>query len=210
MIGARKPGRKLSVISGRVLTGEMMAEKIVHDRTAEEPGYGGVAKFLHWLIVALLIVQFAIAWTMPDINPSTPPSTLVDLHFSIGVTILSIVLLRLLWRWRYPVPLISDYVPVWQDWTARATHFLLYLLLFVLPILGWVDAGFRGLSINFYETVTIPPIIGASRALAGETGDIHTLASYVLLGVVGLHVLATLYHHFWLRDRVFYRMLPGK
>jgi cytochrome b561 len=209
MIGARKLGRKLSVISGRVLTGEMMAEKIVQARTAEQPGYGGVAKFLHWLIVALLIVQFVAAWTMPDINPRTPPSTLVDLHFSIGVTILFVALVRLLWRWRYPVPLIGDNVPVWQDWTARATHFLLYLLLFVLPILGWVDAGFRGLSINFYEIVTIPPIVGASRALAGKTGDIHTLVSYVLLGVVGLHVLATLYHHFWLRDRVFYRMLPG-
>lgn len=186
-----------------------MVERLVEKRTATQPGYGGGAKFLHWLIVALLIVQFAVAWTMPDINPRTPPSTLVDLHFSIGVTILFVALLRLLWRWRHPVPLISDNVPVWQDWTARATHALLYLLLFVLPILGWIDAGFRDLPINFYGMVTIPPIVAASRALAGTTGDIHTLASYLLLGIVGLHVLAALYHHFWLRDRVFLRMLPG-
>jgi len=186
-----------------------MEEKLVQERTAKEPGYGSVAKFLHWLIVALLIAQFAVAWTMPDINPRTPPNTLVDLHFSIGVTILFIALLRLLWRWRYPVPLMSDNVPVWQDWTARVTHGLLYLLLFLLPILGWVDAGFRALPINIYEMVTIPPIIGASRALAGTTGDIHALVSYVLLGIVGLHVLAALYHHLWLRDRVFLRMLPG-
>ena len=192
------------------LTGRVMSERIVEARTAKAPGYGGVAKGLHWLIVVLLIVQFTIAWTMPDINPRTPPSTLVDLHFSIGVTILFIALLRLLARWRYPVPLINDNVPVWQDWTARATHGLLYLLLFVLPILGWVDAGFRGLPIHFYGMVTIPPIVAVSRGLAGTTGDIHTLVSYALLGVVGLHVLATLYHHFWLRDRVFYRMLPGE
>ena len=147
-----------------------MEEKLVQERTAKEPGYGSVAKFLHWLIVALLIAQFAVAWTMPDINPRTPPNALVDLHFSIGVTILFVALLRLLWRWRHPVPLISDNVPVWQDWTARATHALLYLLLFVLPILGWIDAGFRELAINFYAMVTIPPIVGASRALAGRTG----------------------------------------
>jgi cytochrome b561 len=187
-----------------------MPDKVIEERTATHPGYGGVAKALHWLIVLLLIVQYAVAWTMPDINPRTPPNTLVDLHFSIGVTILAIAVLRLLWRWRYPVPLISDNVPVWQDWTARATHALLYLLLFVLPILGWIDAGFRGLAIHFYELVTIPPIVGASRALAGTTGDIHTFISYVLLGVIGLHVLATLYHHFWLRDRVFLRMLPSR
>jgi cytochrome b561 len=187
-----------------------VAEKIIEERTAKEPGYGGVAKILHWLIVALLVVQFAVAWTMPDINPRTPPDALVDLHFSLGVTILFIAAVRLLWRWRYPVPLISDNVPVWQDWSARATHALLYLLLFLLPILGWVDAGFRALPTHFYEMVTIPPIVPAMRSLAGETGDIHTLVSYVLLGVVGLHVLAALYHHFWLRDRVLLRILPGK
>ena len=186
-----------------------MVEKVVQERTAEHPGYGGVAKFLHWLIVVLLIAQFAVAWTMPDINPRTPPDTLVDLHFSIGVTILFLALLRLVWRWRYPVPLISDNVPAWQDWAARTTHALLYLLLFLLPILGWVDAGFRALPIHFYEMVTIPPIVPAVRSLAGRTGDIHTLLSYVLLGIVGLHVLAALYHHFWLRDRVLLRMLPG-
>jgi cytochrome b561 len=187
-----------------------MAENVIEERMARNPAYGGVAKALHWLIVVLLIAQYAIAWTMPDINPRTPPSRLIDLHFSIGVTILFLAVVRLFWRWRYPVPLISDNVPVWQDWSARATHGLLYLLLFALPLLGWIDAGFRDLSINFYGLATIPPIIAASRALAGTTGDIHTLASYVLLGVIGLHVLATLYHHFWLRDRVFYRMLPGK
>jgi cytochrome b561 len=188
----------------------MMAETAIKERTARAPSYGSVAKTLHWLIVALLIAQYAIAWTMPDINPRTPPSILIDFHFSIGVTILFLAVVRLLWRWRYPVPLISDDVPAWQDWAARTTHGLLYLLLFLLPILGWIDAGFRALAIHFYELVTIPPIVGAQRALAGRTGDIHTLVSYILLGVIGLHVLATLYHHFWLRDRVFYRMLPGK
>jgi cytochrome b561 len=208
MIGAPKLGRKLSVISGRV-RGAVMVEKLVQERTAKHPGYGGVAKFLHWLIVALLIVQFAVAWTMPDINPRTPPDALVDLHFSLGVTILLIAVLRLWWRWRYPVPLLRDNVPVWQDWTARATHALLYLLLFLLPILGWIDAGFRALPIHFYEIVTIPPVVPAVRSLAGTTGDIHTFVSYVLLGIVGLHVLAALYHHLWLRDRVLLRMLPG-
>jgi cytochrome b561 len=187
-----------------------MVERMIEERTAREPAYGGVARTLHWLIVTLLMVQFAIAWTMPEINPRTKPETLINLHFSVGVTILFVALLRLLWRCGHPVPLISDKVPVWQDRTARATHALLYLLLLVLPILGWVDAGFRGFPIDFFGIATIPPLVAPSRSLAGTTGDIHTLVSYVLLGVVGLHVLATLYHHFWLRDRVFFRMLPDR
>ena len=78
----------------------IVAEKAIEERTARTPAYGGVAKTLHWLIVALLIAQYAIAWTMPDINPRTPPNTLVYLHFSIGVTILCFAVVRLLWRWR--------------------------------------------------------------------------------------------------------------
>lgn len=186
-----------------------MAEQIVEARTAKATGYDGVAKTLHWLIVLLLIAQYTIAWTMPDINPRTPPNTLIDFHFSIGVTILALAVLRLLWRWTHPVPLITDNVPAWQNWAARATHFLLYLLLFVLPILGWIDAGFRALPIRFYELATIPPIIAASRALAGRTGDIHTFVSYILLAVIGLHVLAALYHYLVRRDGVLQRMLPS-
>jgi cytochrome b561 len=182
---------------------------MVEARTAGTPGYDGVAKMLHWLIVALLIAQFAIAWTMPDIHPGTVPDTLINLHFAIGVTILALAILRLVWRFGHPVPLIRDNVPAWQHWIARATHVLLYLLIFLLPLLGWADACFRGYAIDYFGLVTIPQILPASRALAGETGDIHTLVSYVLLGVVGLHVLAALYHHFWLRDRVLTRMLPG-
>lgn len=176
---------------------------------ARAPGYDGVAKTLHWLIVALLIAQFAIAWTMPDINPRTVPGTLVNLHFAIGVTILALAILRVLWRFGHPVPLLRDNVPAWQHWTARATHWLLYLLLFLLPILGWMDANFRGYAVDYFGLATIPQILPAVPALAGRMGDIHTFVSYVLLGVVGLHVLAALYHHFLLRDRVLTRMLPG-
>lgn len=72
-----------------------------------------------------------------------------------------------------------------------------------------MDANFRGYAIDYFGLATIPQILPAVPALAGRTGDIHTLVSYVLLGVVGLHVLAALYHHLRLRDRVLTRMLPG-
>ena len=185
-----------------------MVERLVEKRTAAQPGYDGVAKTLHWLILLLLIAQYAIAWTMPHIGRNTPAEGLVSLHFSIGITILAVALLRLLWRWTHPAPTLRGIVPAWQHGLAYASHVLLYLLLLVLPILGWVDACFRGYSIDFFGLFTIPQLIASSSALAGRTGDIHAFVGTVLLVVIGLHVLAALYHLIVRRDGVFSRMLP--
>lgn len=180
---------------------------MVEQRFAHEPRYGAAAKLLHWLILALLVAQYAVAWTMPDIGPGTQPETLIDLHMSLGLTILAVAAMRLIVRILYPVPLISDNVPAWQQWSARASHGLLYVILFALPLLGWFAASGRGWAIDFWGA-NAPRLMGKSD-WAGALGDDHTYLSYVLLGLVGLHVLAALYHHVWLRDRVLVRMLPG-
>jgi cytochrome b561 len=181
---------------------------MIEERTAQAPGYGGVAKTLHWLIVALIIVQFGIAWIMPGLRPGTQPETLASLHLSVGATILLVVILRLLWRITHPVPLITDNIPPWQDWTARATHALLYLLLFLVPLLGWADASSRSWSIGLFGLGTIPPL-PVDASWTDTLGNLHSFFAYALLTVAGLHLAATLYHHFWLRDRVLSRMLPG-
>ena len=180
---------------------------MVEQRFAGEPRYGAAAKFLHWLVLALLVVQYGIAWIMPDIGPETQPETLINLHMSLGLTILIVAALRLILRLLYPVPPIADNVPAWQQWAARATHGLLYAILFALPLLGWVAASGRGWVIDLWGA-SAPRLIEES-SLAGPIGDYHSDLSYVLLGLVGLHVLAALYHHIWLRDRVLVRMLPG-
>jgi cytochrome b561 len=169
---------------------EIMVEHLVEKRAAAQPGYDSVAKTLHWLILVLLIAQYGVAWTMPNIGRNTPAVGLVSLHFSIGVTILAIVILRLLWRWTHPVPTLRGIVPSWQVALAYLSHGLLYLVLLVLPILGWVDSGFRGYSIDFFGLFTIPQLIASSPALAGRTGDIHAFVGTLLLILVGLHVLA--------------------
>jgi cytochrome b561 len=188
----------------------MMVEHFVEKSTAEPAGYDSVAKTLHWLILLLLIAQYSVAWTMPDIGRNTPAVGLISLHFSIGVTILAIAILRLLWRWTHPVPALRGIVPAWQYGLAYLSHGLLYLVLLVLPILGWVDSCFRGYSIDFFGLFTIPQLLASSPALAGRTGDIHAFIGTVLLVLVGLHVLAALYHLIVRRDGVFSRMLPGR
>jgi len=172
-------------------------------------GYTGTAKVLHWLIVALLIAQFTFAWTMPHIGRNTPITTLISLHFTFGVIILAVAIVRLLWRLGHREPDPEAEIPPWQLTTARIVHWSLYSLLVVVPLLGWINASWRNMSVVMFG-LELPKLI-PSRAPGWQwTGDVHgVLANYAMLILVGLHVLAGLYHYFIRRDRVLQRMLPG-
>jgi cytochrome b561 len=172
--------------------------------------YTSTAKLLHWLIVALLIAQFIFAWTMPHIGRNTPVTTLISLHFTFGIIVLGVAIARLAWRATHREPAPLDGVPPWQVLSARVLHWSLYVLLFVVPILGWINASWRGMPISMFGT-ELPQLV-ATRAPGWRwTGDVHALLSnYLMLTLVGLHVLAALYHYFIRRDQVLQRMLPGR
>lgn len=176
---------------------------------ANTSGYTSSTKFLHWLIVALLIVQFIVAWTMPHIGRNTPVTKLISLHFTVGIVILAVAILRLVWRVIQGEPTPLDDVPPWQTQSSRVIHWLLYLLLIVMPALGWINASWRDMPILLFG-LELPKLIG-TRALGWRwTGDVHNLlANYMMLTLVGLHILAGLYHYFIRRDHILQRMLPG-
>lgn len=176
----------------------------------DTPGYTGTAKFLHWLVLALLIVQFITAWTMPSIRRDTPVDTLISLHFSFGALILLVALVRLLWRMLHRKPAPEPGMPKWQMTSSEVIHWLLYVLLLVVPLLGWINASWRGMPVVMFG-LPLPQLI-ATRAPGWQwTGDVHGfLADYVMLTVVGLHVAAALYHWIVVRDGVLQRMLPGR
>jgi cytochrome b561 len=178
--------------------------------SSAKPAYTGTARLLHWLIVALLIVQFIIAWIMPEMRRDTPLTTLIDLHFSFGMAILLVAILRLIWRVTHAEPEPEDGLPPWQVASARVMHWLLYLLLFVVPILGWINASWRGYPVTLFGLFEMPKLVADHAPNWRFTGDLHgLLANYVLLALVGIHVAAALYHYFIRRDGVLQRMLPG-
>jgi cytochrome b561 len=176
---------------------------------ANTGGYTFTAKFLHWLIVALLVAQFIVAWTMPHIGRNTPVTTLISLHFSFGIVILAVAIVRLLWRAIQGEPAPLDGLPPWQVQSARVIHWLLYLLLLVVPVLGWINASWRGMPVVLFG-LELPKLIGTRAPGWRWTGDVHNLlANYMMLTLVGLHILAGLYHYFIRRDYVLQRMLPS-
>lgn len=181
----------------------------VISKSKNAPSYSGTAKALHWTILVLLIVQFIVAWTMPEIRRDTKPETLINLHLSVGVLILVVAVIRLAWRATHAEPPPHDGLPPWQVQSARVMHWLLYALLFVLPVLGWINASWRGFPVVMFG-LELPKLVARRAPGFRWTGDVHgLLANYLMLALVGLHVAAALYHYFVRRDRVLQRMLPG-
>lgn len=181
-----------------------------HAGHAHPGGYGATAKALHWAIVALLIVQFILAWIMPEIHRDTKPETLINLHLSFGALILGLAIVRLGRRLIEGEAETPICLTAWERLGSRITHWLLYLLLVVVPILGWINASWRGFPVNLFGLIELPKLVATRAAGFGWTGDVHGLLSnYLLLALVGLHVAAALYHYFIRRDRILQRMLPG-
>ena len=171
--------------------------------------YGVVAKAFHWLIFLLIAAQMVIALVMPHIGRNTKPEGLVDLHLSVGALIIVVVLARLAWRVTHPVAAFSQDVAPWMQFSAKAVHVLLYIVLIVMPVLGWANASTRGFPVTLFGAVPLPKLLPTHMKNGGLIGDVHTfLAYYVMLPLIGLHIVAALYHHFGLRDGVLRRMLP--
>lgn len=176
----------------------------------QSEGYTGTAKTLHWLILVLLVAQFIVAWTMPHIGRNTPVTTLISLHFTIGVVILAVAVVRLIWRLTHGEPKQLAGIPSWQTALAHIVHWALYALLLVVPLLGWINASWRGMPVVMFGA-ELPQLVAKAAPNWGWTGDLHgVLSNYVMLGLVGLHVLAALYHRIVRNDGVLERMLPGK
>lgn len=170
--------------------------------------YDKMARFLHWLVLVLLAAQYVIAWTMPDIGQDTKPVGLVAWHLSLGTAVLAAMILRLFWRVNHPVPDSPDLSSLLRM-VSRMTHATLYLLLFIVPVMGWINASSRGYGVTLFGKIPLPPLSPVGASVGHAMGDIHRIAAYVLIGLIGLHVLAALYHHFVLRDGTLRRILPG-
>jgi cytochrome b561 len=170
--------------------------------------YGITAKVFHWLIVALLCVQYPIGWLMPDLHRNMKPGAPMTFHISFGITILLLIVLRFIWRLTHPVAPESS-LPPWQRLSSEVVHWLLYALVLATTVTGWLFASFRGWSVSYFYLLPMP-MLSSENAAAGKAIDgFHQAAEWALLVVILIHVAAALAHIFIYRDRIMQRMLPG-
>lgn len=171
--------------------------------------YGWVAQALHWVILALLVVQVPLGKIAHELPVGLERLILMSRHKSVGITILALALVRVAWRWfdRPPPP---PPMPRWQDIAARFNHWALYALLFLIPITGWLMSSAANRPVSWFGLVQLPDFVAPDEGLEEVLEEAHELLVNVLLALVLLHVAAALKHQFIDRDGLLLRMLPGR
>lgn len=170
--------------------------------------WGAVSQFLHWLIVALIITQVILANLAEDLPVGMKKLAMFARHKSVGITILGLVLIRLAWRWMNPTPALPTTLKPYEHALARFTHAALYLLLFAMPLTGWMMTSARGFPVSWFSFFQLPDFVPKNKWLYDTMRETHHVLAAGLYAVVSLHVLGALKHHFVLKDDVLRRMLP--
>jgi cytochrome b561 len=181
--------------------------------------YTGVAIALHWLIALCIAVNVGLALSV-DFLPDSAVRPVIDLHKSVGITVLGLVVLRILWRLSHrPPPFPVKYSP-WERVSAHGVHALLYALMLALPLSGWLhDSAWRDAAthpmhlfglfewprLNFI--MTLPAAL--KETMHTRFGELHTWLGYGLYALFALHVGGALKHQWWDREAELQRMLPS-
>ena len=172
--------------------------------------WGAAARGLHWLTAALILAQFVIGTIAEEMKLTPAKLDLFIWHKSIGVTILLLAVVRLAWRLASPPPELPDATPEWERKLAGLAHWVLYGLIFAVPLSGWWVSDASRVPFQAFFLVPMPDFIAADRALQEAAAEVHEVMTMALLFVVIVHVGAALRHHFLLRDDVLRRMLTGR
>ncbi|HBN50380.1 MULTISPECIES: cytochrome b [Thalassospira] len=173
-----------------------------------QTGFGPVTKGFHWLIAILFVTMFAIGWYMDLLPLGLEKLAWISRHKSIGVTILLLVVLRIIWR-------LAEQTPeglgekAWERQAAKLAHFALYAVMLAMPLSGWLMSSAANFSVSVFGLFTLPDLVGPDKALYEQLRFTHWILSWVIVGLVGLHVAAAFKHHFINRDATLRRMLPG-
>ncbi|SRR5258706_6239314 len=172
--------------------------------------YGAAAIALHWLMLLLLIAVYGCAELRGLFARDSPEQeALRTWHYMLGLSVFTLVWLRLVVSWPGPTPDITPRPPFWQDRAAKAVHVLLYGLMIGLPLLGWLALSTAGKPIPFYGA-HLPALASANKELARQVKDWHETLARAGYFVVGLHAAAALFHHYLLHDNTLTRMLPAR
>ena len=168
--------------------------------------YNPISVVFHWLMAAIIVATWSIAIVVSDMPLSPARITGYSWHKWLGVTVFFLVLLRLVWRATHPAPQLEIKMPAWQERAMQLTHIALYLLMIVIPLVGWLMSSAKGYTVNYFGLFELPDLLSKDKALGHQLKDLHEYLADVLVALVSLHVLAALKHQFIDRDGLLSRM----
>ena len=171
--------------------------------------YNKFSMLLHWMVAILVLILICLGMYMGDIPKGDPDRAFFfNLHKSIGVTTGLLMFIRLWWRHKNPPPALPSSMPRWQVFMSKLSHGLLYVCLIGMPIVGFAASQFTKYGVTYFGLFKIPPMGSNDSEIRDCLQSIHHDLSYLLMGLIVLHILAAMYHWFVLRDGVVRRMLP--
>ena len=181
--------------------------------------YGTVAMTFHWIIAFLVILNIVLGIWFVNFLERTDAARpiVVNWHESIGATVLILSIARLIWRLMNPIPnLPADFSPGKRRF-ARGTHYTLYALMILVPLVGWSLASVPARPLVLFGSVPWPKIFlfanlapDAAKATAGVLAPTHIILAFLLLALAIGHLSAALFFHYMIRkDQILQRMVPG-
>jgi cytochrome b561 len=172
--------------------------------------YSAAQKVLHWTTAVLIVVMVAVGLTMTNMGDGPLKNALYELHKSTGLLVLVLALIRVAVRRTRSAPPLEP-MPEWQRMAAYTSHYSMYVLIVLVPLMGWIATSYCCKPVNFLWTVPVSlPIPDAPTMEAAKPLFlIHFTLAFILAAIVTIHVTAALHHHFVKRDRTLLRMLPG-
>ncbi len=159
--------------------------------------YPIVMRLLHWLMALLILSMIASGWYMAGLDKEV--SYKYDIYFwhkSFGVMIIFLIIARILFRFTSQVPALPGTLPVYEIKLAHFTHGLLYLLMILVPLSGYLMSDKGGHDIPFFGWV-MPDLVDTNKEHASFLHEIHVLIPYILLGIIGLHLAGVIKHRFF-------------
>ena len=169
--------------------------------------YGSTAVAFHWAVAALVVFQGTLGLLFDDI-PKESSAFWINVHGCVGLVYFALVIARLGWRTTHKPPDLTLDIGEFDRRTSLAAHHLLYVLMVLIPIFGFVAYVWHGRAFD-YGFAQLNFGVASNPGLFHPAEEIHQVLAYCLFGLAGLHAAAALYHHFIRRDGVLLRMLPG-
>lgn len=175
----------------------------------QQDRYKAPARWLHWLVAALVLAMVPVGFLMVQQGLSRPfQNALFLFHKNMGVIVALIVLVRLLYRWRNPPPPLPASLPSWQKRISAWVHGLLYALIVLMPVSGYVRVRAGGFPIEMLDALGIGSLLPRSEALANAAKSLHYAGALALVVLLVLHLGAALQHGLIKRDGIMGRMWP--
>lgn len=170
--------------------------------------YSPIMKVLHWVVGFAIIGLLIVGIVMEDMDKGPAKWELYGLHKSVGMIVLALVIFRFIWKLKTKPDVGLPSHENWERKVAKSTHHLLYLLMFIMPLSGWMMSSFGGHKVVIFGLLDVTLPVAKNETIGGIAHTIHGIAANIMIAVIVLHIAGALKHQFVDKDATLKRMLP--